>query len=96
MHWIDIITVRSSEAGLESSVRRICESLMSDMGTKDSLQLQLLVNPSVPTDVSVHVHLHSMSAEAPPSGVAERLAGILEDYGLVHRARWCEIEGGNP
>ncbi len=92
MRWVEIISLRSTGADLDSLVEQINESFINTVHADSPIQIRLYRNPLLDTDLSIHVHLRTDDARPPTNETGQRLAMALEDHGLVDRSQWLEIQ----
>ena len=88
MRWIEIVTLRAAAVEMDALVSEIQE-MLAGVGR---VHVRLFRNPAVGSDISVHVHLETADEHTPINDLGEKLARTLEDYGLVSRTLWQEIE----
>ena len=88
--WIEIITLRAPGKDLEALAAQVIESVAGSTRDDGQVQVRTYRNPTLPTDLSVHLHLRS---DDPARGreIGRRLALALEDHGLVDRSVWVEV-----
>jgi len=96
MRWVEIINLRSSGTDLDALADRITESFIDTVHDDSPIQIRIYRNPALETDLSIHIHLQTDDARIPSNETGLRLARALEDYGLVDRTLWLEMESSRP
>ena len=92
MRWVEIINLRSSGTDLDALADQITESFIDTVNADSPIQIRIYRNPTLETDLSIHIHLRTDDACIPLNETGLRLARALEDYGLVDRTLWLEVE----
>ena len=89
MRQLEIIQVRltgRSQATLINDIRR---SVLAD--TTDNIRFYR--HATVPTDLSIHIHLETHTDLRQTSDLGVRLAAAMRDYGMVQHTVWIEDQG---
>lgn len=81
---IQLRLVGNAQTDLINDIRR------SVLAGTDSDNVRLYLHATVPTDLSIHIHLDSSTDKKQTSDLGVRLAAALREYGMVQHTVWIE------
>jgi hypothetical protein len=90
MKWVEVIEFRAFSP--ERTLRELDVWNCLDAAMKEAriAKIEVYTHSTLPTDVSVHIHYESASAESQGSLLGARLVSELKAFGVVNHTVWIE------
>jgi len=89
---LEIIQLRltgNTQSKLINDIRRsVLAGIKSD-------NVRLYFHATVPTDLSIHIHLETNTRVSQPSDLGVRLAAAMREHGMVQHTVWIEDQSTN-